>query len=237
MMSDERAVPSIVYDIETVSLPWLDLDPMLRQKLVRWSEDPEDFQRRKKGGALSPYTGKVIALAMVNPATGRGGVWYEREGNPDRTLSEDGLFEFVGCDERTLLAEFWKKIANYGRFITFNGRSFDGPFLTVRSAIHGISPSKNLVGKRYEVLAAIDLLEILTFQGAVDRLQSPSLHAACTAFGIPSPKTEEVHGYTVDDFYRQGRLREIAEYCRRDVEATAELYRRLEPTLLPLFRK
>ena len=57
------------------------------------------------------------------------------------------------------------------------------------------------------------------------------------AFGIPSPKTAEVHGYMVDDFYRQGRIREIADYCRRDVEATAELFRRLDPTLLPLFRK
>lgn len=237
MASAERTPPTIVYDIETVSFPWLDLDPMLRRKLVRRSEDPEDFQRRKKGGALSPYTGKVIAIAMVNPRTGRGGVWYEHAGPPDRAASDDGLFEVVGCDERTILAEFWKKLESYGRFVTFNGRSFDGPFLMVRSAVHGLSPSRNLVGKRYEAGVAVDLLEILTFQGAVDRLQNPSLHAACIAFGIPSPKSEEIHGYTVDDFYRQGRLREIADYCRRDVEATAELFRRLEPTLLPLFRK
>jgi hypothetical protein len=46
-----------------------------------------------------------------------------------------------------------------------------------------------------------------------------------------------MHGYAVGDLYRQGRLREIADYCRRDVEATAALYRRLETTLLPLFRK
>jgi hypothetical protein len=83
----------------------------------------------------------------------------------------------------------------------------------------------------------VDLLEILTFQGAVSRDQVPSLHAACVAFGIPSPKSEEMHGYAVGDLYRQGRLQEIADYCRRDVEATAALYRRLESTLLPLFRK
>jgi hypothetical protein len=80
-------------------------------------------------------------------------------------------------------------------------------------------------------------MELLTFQGAVARDQQPSLHAACVAFGIPSPKTEEVHGYAVGDLYRDGRVREIADYCRKDVEATASLYRRLETTLLPLFRK
>jgi hypothetical protein len=80
-------------------------------------------------------------------------------------------------------------------------------------------------------------MEVLSFQGAVARDQVPSLHAACVAFGIPSPKSEEIHGYAVGDLYRQGRLGEIADYCRRDVEATAALYRRLETTLLPLFRR
>ena len=76
---------------------------------------------------------------------------------------------------------------------------------------------------------------VLTFQGAAG--VRPTLHAACVAFGIPSPKSAEMHGYAVPRAYREGRLSEIAEYCRRDVEATAELFRRLEPTLLPLFRR
>ena len=33
-----------------------------------------------------------------------------------------------------------------------------------------------------------------------------------------------------------GRIEDIGEYCLRDVRATAELYRRLEGTLLPLFK-
>ena len=41
-------------------------------------------------------------------------------------------------------------------------------------------------------------------------------------------------GYSVGPYYRTGRLREIALYCRRDVEATARLYRKLEKTLLPV---
>jgi hypothetical protein len=228
---------TVVFDIETVSLPWLEIDPMLREKLTRRAEDHEDFLRRKMGGSLSPYAGKAIVIGMQNPDTNRGMVWFEESGERTATPSADGLFEYVACDEQTMLREFWEKVAKFDRFVSFNGRSFDGPFLCVRSAVHGLSPSKNLSGYRYSLETHVDLMELLTFQGAVARDQQPSLHAACVAFGIPSPKTEEVHGYAVGDLYRDGRVREIADYCRKDVEATASLYRRLETTLLPLFRK
>jgi len=228
---------TVVFDIETVSFPWLDLDPMIRERLTRNAEDHDDFVRRKKGGALSPYTGKVVVVGMVNPDTGKGIVWYEAAGGRSSSLSADGLFEHVACDEKTILAEFWTTLTKFDRVVTFNGRRFDGPFLSVRSAVHGIRPSRNLAGYRYSVEEHLDLLEALTFFGTTAWDQTPTLHAACVAFGIPSPKSEEVHGYTVDDFYRRGRLSEIADYCRRDVEATAELLRRLDATLLPLFRK
>jgi 3'-5' exonuclease len=230
-------VKTVVFDIETVSRPWLELDSMQRGRLTRWAEDHEDFLRRKEGGALSPYMGKVIVIAMLNPDTGKGVVWYETAEARAARTADDGLFEYIACDEATMLKEFWEKVEKFDRFVSFNGRSFDGPFLSVRSAIHDLSPSKNLSGYRYSVESHVDLLEVLTFHGTVSRDQAPSLHSACVAFGIPSPKTAEMHGYAVGDAYREGRLGEVADYCRKDVEATAALYRRLESTLLPLFRK
>jgi DNA polymerase elongation subunit (family B) len=229
-------VKTVVFDIETVSFPWLELDPMQRERLTRYAEDHEDFLRRKAGGSFSPYTGKIVVVAMLNPDTGKGGVWYEAAERCE-VKSDDGLFDFVGCAEKEMLSEFWAALSKFDRVVTFNGRTFDGPFLSVRSAIHGLLPSKNLLGYRYSMETHVDLLEVLTFQGAVSRDQTPTLHSACVAFGIPSPKSEEMHGYAVGDAYREGRLAEIADYCRRDVEATAALYRRLESTLLPLFRK
>jgi len=227
---------TVVFDIETVSFPWLELDPLQREKLTRYAEDHEDFLRRKAGGSLSPYMGKIVVVAMLNPETGKGAVWYEAAERHE-VKSADGLFDFVGCSEKEMLSDFWAALSKFDRFVTFNGRTFDGPFLSVRSAIHGLLPSKNLLGYRYSMETHVDLLEVLTFQGAVSRDQTPTLHSACVAFGIPSPKSAEMHGYAVGDAYREGRLGEIADYCRRDVEATAALYRRLESTLLPLFRK
>jgi DNA polymerase elongation subunit (family B) len=228
---------TVVFDIETVSLPWLELDPIQRGRLTRWAEDHEDFLRRKEGGALSPYMGKAVVIAMLNPETGKGVAWYEAAGERASRTADDGLFEYVGCDEPTMLREFWEKVDKFDRFVSFNGRAFDGPFLSVRTAIHALSPSKNLSGYRYSFESHIDLLELLTFHGAVSRDQTPTLHSACVAFGIPSPKSAEMHGYAVGDAYREGRLGEIADYCRRDVEATAALFKRLETTLLPLFKR
>jgi predicted PolB exonuclease-like 3'-5' exonuclease len=229
-------VKTVVFDIETVSRPWLELDSLQRERLTRYSEDHEDFLRRKEGGALSPYTGKVIVIAMLNPESGQGKVWYEAAERREEK-SEDGFFEYVGCGEKEMLVEFWAALSKFERFVSFNGRAFDGPFLSVRSAVHALLPSKNLSGYRYSIESHVDLLEVLTFHGTVSRDQSPSLHSACLAFDIPSPKSEEMHGYAVGDAYREGRLGDVAEYCRRDVEATAALFRRLETTLLPLFRK
>lgn len=228
---------TVVFDIETVSFPWLELDPLQREKLTRYSEDHEDFLRRKAGGSFSPYTGKVVVIAMLNPESGKGIVWYEDGGAPASRSSEDGLFEYVGCPEKEMLADFWVALSKFDRFVTFNGRTFDGPFLSVRSAVHGLLPSKNLLGYRYSMETHVDLLEVLTFHGAVSRDQTPTLHSACVAFGIPSPKSAEMHGYAVGDAYREGRLGEIADYCRRDVDATAALFKRLETTLLPLFKR
>ena len=45
-------------------------------------------------------------------------------------------------------------------------------------------------------------------------------------FGIKSPKAGGVTGYEVPEYFAEGKIREIAEYCVRDVVATAELYDR-----------
>ena len=47
----------------------------------------------------------------------------------------------------------------------------------------------------------------------------------CKAFGIESPKSHGVSGMDVGTMMAEGKCREVAEYCLRDVRATVELYR------------
>jgi predicted PolB exonuclease-like 3'-5' exonuclease len=140
------------------------------------------------------------------------------------------LFTFVGDSEPAFLAEFWSAIVRFDRFVSFNGRCFDGPFLMLRSAALGIRVTKNLCGYRYAIKPHTDLLDVLSFFGASRKW---NLDFACKVFGVESPKEHGLDGYAVGHYYRENRLREIALYCRRDVEATAQLFQKLEKTLLP----
>jgi DNA polymerase elongation subunit (family B) len=223
-------VATVVFDIETVGVPWESLDDGQRTYLGKWARSDEDRARLPESLSLWPLTGRIVVLGMVNPDSGRGRVWYEKTDGRLEETSADGLFTFVGDTEAAFLAEFWTAIAKFDRFVSFNGRCFDGPFLMLRSAALGIRVTKNLCGYRYGIKPHTDLLDVLSFFGASRKW---NLDFACKAFGIESPKEHGMDGYSVGPYYRAGRVREIAQYCRRDVEATARLYQKLEKTLLP----
>ena len=221
---------TVVIDIETTGTPWDSFDDAQKTYLLRNARSEEEREQLPEKLSLWPFTGKIIAVAMLNSDSGRGRVWYEKEDGRAEELSTDGLFKFIGDTEETFLAEFWKAMRRFHRFVTFNGRGFDGPFLMLRSAALGIPVTRNLVGYRYSLRPHTDLLEVISFFGASRKW---NLDFACKAFGVESPKEHGMDGFTVGPYYRAGRLREIALYCRRDVEATARLYKKMEKTLLP----
>ncbi len=222
---------SVVFDIETVGIEWDALDDSQRTYLEKNARTEEERRKLPEQLSLWPFTGRVVVLAMLNPESGHGRVWYEKTDGRAEETSSDGLFTFVGDSEPAFLAEFWAAITRFHRFVTFNGRGFDGPFLMLRSAALGIPVTKNLVGYRYALRPHTDLLDVLTFFGVSRKW---NLDFACKALGVESPKEQGMDGYSVGPFYKSGRLLEIAQYCRRDVEATARLYRKLEKTLLPV---
>ncbi|HEX5134849.1 MAG TPA: hypothetical protein VFW81_05610, partial [Thermoanaerobaculia bacterium] len=139
---------TVVFDIETVGLPWEGLDDGQRTYLTKWARSDEERVRIPESLSLWPLTGKIVVLAMVNPDSGRGRVWYEKSDGRLEETSADGLFTFVGDTETAFLAEFWSAISKFDRFVSFNGRCFDGPFLMLRSASLGIRVTKNLCGYR-----------------------------------------------------------------------------------------
>jgi len=137
--------------------------------------------------------------------------------------------EFVPCaDEVELLTAFWDVAKHYDQIVTFNGRGFDVPFIYLRSAILNVPITrKDWLGYRYAVEPHCDLAEQLTFYGVSGRdgaARRFNLDFYCKAFGIESPKSHGVTGMDVTDLLNEGRYREIAEYCLRDVRATVHLY-------------
>ncbi|HEX7252247.1 MAG TPA: hypothetical protein VF376_05135, partial [Thermoanaerobaculia bacterium] len=125
---------SVVFDIETVGVDWHSLDDAQRTYLEKNAKTDEERRKMPELLSLWPFTGRIVVPAMVNPESGRGRPWYEKTDGRDEEVTSDGLFRLIGDAEPVLLAEFWKAIARFDRFVTFNGRSFDGPFLMLRSA-------------------------------------------------------------------------------------------------------
>jgi len=83
------------------------------------------------------------------------------------------------------------------------------------------------LGYRYQIEPHCDLAEQLTFYGVSGRdgaARRFNLDFYCKAFGIESPKSHGVTGMDVNTLMAEGKFRDIAEYCLRDVSATWQLY-------------
>ena len=230
-------MPKLVFDIETVGEDFDSLDETTQEVLTYWikkesvgeGEYQAALEDLKNGLGFSPLTGEIVVIGVLDVEKNKGVVYYQSPGT--EMLSEKSMgmtdIEFKICDEKEMLEKFWEGAKSYDEFIGFNSRSFDAPFLAVRSAVYGIKPSKNLLSNRYlnnQIFNAkhIDLLDQLTFYGAVRK--RGNLHLWCRAFGIKSPKAEGIKGDDVAGLFRNREYFKIAKYNVGDLRATRELY-------------
>lgn len=229
-------MPRLIFDIETVGVEFDSLDEKSQELLLRFAETPEDIEAVKEGLGFSPLTGQVVAIGVLNPETAKGAVYFLDPASQPQNVQSSVLNNVLNNEvqyishktEKELLKSFWDASAHYDQFITFNGRSFDAPYLMIRSAVNKIKPTKNLMTYRYEsdqygkTIVHLDLLDRLTFFGAVRR--KGNLHMWCKAFGIESPKSKGVSGEDVAQLFKDKEYFKIAEYCFDDVLATEKLY-------------
>lgn len=224
----------LVFDIETIGEDFDTLDEITQESLTRWikkeSDTKDEYQKAladlKNGLGFSPLTGQIVAIGVYDVEKNKGAVYFQA---PDGSIenSEEENIKFRVLDEKEMLEQFWNLVEKYDDFISFNGRSFDVPFLFIRSAIHNIKPSKNLLANRYisnqpKNARHIDLLDQFTFYGAVRR--KGNLHLWSRAFGIKSPKQEGITGEDVGKLFKEKRFFDIAKYNVGDLYATKELY-------------
>ena len=226
----------LVFDIETTALPLTNFDETQQEYLLREAAKiPDETARATKREeiirqfSLWPLTAQVVCIAMVNADSQRGQVLFIAEDFEEDAV-EGGPVEFMPCaDELELLIAFWDVAKHYDEIVTFNGRGFDVPFLYLRSAVLNVPISKkNWLGYRFATEPHCDLAEQFTFYGVSGREGAArrfNLDFYCKAFGIDSPKAHGVTGMDVGKLLAEGKHREVAEYCLRDVRATVELYR------------
>jgi hypothetical protein len=227
---------TLVFDIETSALPLESFDEAQQEYLFREAAKLEDETARavrreeiQKLFNLWPLTARIVCIAMLNAESQRGQVLFLAE-DYEQDAGEARPVEFVACmDEAELLTAFWDVARHYDHVVTFNGRGFDVPFAYLRSAILGVAITrKDWLGYRFATEPHCDLAEQLTFYGVSGRdgaARRFNLDFYCKAFGIESPKGQGVTGADVNQLMAEGRYRDIAEYCLRDVQATVSLYR------------
>ena len=223
---------TLILDIETVGEAWSSLDDVTQTSLTQWIDHKERTLLEKQALhtnvqnelGLSPFTGRITALGVYDVERQHGAVYFVGVG----AESDEVVGEFIlkQRSEAMILKEFWEGAKEYDTFVTFNGRSFDMPFIIHRSLAHGIRPSQELMKYRYlshqSAPYHIDLQDELTWYGAM-RIR-PSLHILCRTYGITSPKIDGIDGRDASHLFDQKKFRDIAIYNARDVVAIKELY-------------
>lgn len=228
---------AVVFDIETSGFPPEVFDKAQIDYLMKSAEKEENEEKRQqaideliKQLNLWPLTAQVAAIALLNVESENGiTLYYADQASEIEKKDGDKTYLYTSGDEKKIIEKFWEYIVRFDDFITFNGRSFDCPFLMLRSALLGIRPTRDLmIGTRYQTPHHIDLLEELTYHGTTRRF---NLDFYCKAFDIESPKSHGITGYDINDYFRAQKYTEIAEYCLGDVIATAQLYRKWKELL------
>ncbi|MFZ2193829.1 MAG: ribonuclease H-like domain-containing protein [Candidatus Moraniibacteriota bacterium] len=210
----------VVIDIETVGFDFESFEKKTQEYLLKYTQTAEEEEDVKKRLGFYPLTGEIVAIGMLNPDTMKGMMLFQNNGG-EKTIFEEGNIHYQSGTEKEILEKFWSIVEKYDQIVTFNGRAFDLPFLILRSAKNGVRPTRNLLGYRYESQKHCDLLDQLTFYGAIRKF---NLDFYAKFFGIKSSKDEGIDGSMVGELYQTGKYLEIARYCARDLIATKELY-------------
>ena len=127
---------------------------------------------------------------------------------------------YFEMSEKKLLESFWEDVKDTQRFITFNGCSFDVPFLYRRSWFHRVKPTSWISLVRYRIENHIDIYMILNnwdshAHGGMNLYSNLVLHEDCK---------RDLDGSQVQEFWDAGRYKEVCDYCVGDCKALWEIY-------------
>ena len=154
--------------------------------------------------SLSAATARILCLA------------YAIEPEPNSPV------EVLRGEEPEIIRSFWKLVSDCHLFVGHNILDFDLRFIYQRSVIHQIKPSREIPFARFRNNPVYDTMHEWSKWGR----EHASLDLLARALGIPSPK-ETLDGSKVYPYYCAGKLADICDYCKRDVETVRQVYRRL----------
>ncbi|HEY7713499.1 MAG TPA: ribonuclease H-like domain-containing protein [Candidatus Binatia bacterium] len=160
--------------------------------------------------SLSAMTAKIICLCYaIEPPT-------------------DSEVQVLEGDEIEILKNFWQLAADCDLFVGHNILDFDLRFIYQRSIIHQVKPSRDLPFGRFRNAPIFDTMHEWSKWGR----EHASLDLLSKTLSLRSPK-ETLDGSKVYPYYRAGKIADIINYCRCDVDSVRQVYRRLTFTTEP----
>jgi 3'-5' exonuclease len=129
--------------------------------------------------------------------------------------------------EKELITAFVGKIAELSpQLVTFNGNSFDLPVLRYRAMIHSAS-APGLAERSYFNRYTEDALDLCDALSSFSSGARATLNEISRIMGMPG-KPDGIDGGQVETCFKEGRIKEIAEYCESDVVNTYRVWLRYE---------
>jgi len=179
---------------------------------------------------------KLLNKAMLTPVASKllciGILKLDYNDNSDIPFDEDWsiLFNYNVTTEKDVLRWFSDSINIPNlKFVTFNGRSFDFPFLMFRAAVHGIDLSLPIYpynGKDNHYDLFVHLNQISNLGNIENQLSMIGLGKWLEYFGLrkkPSIASGEIN---LVQLIKDGKLAEIEEYVKGDIYNTYDLWKR-----------
>ena len=207
----------IAWDIETAPLPESALGEARQARRERQlsyvaerNPDQPAAEQDRLVRSTHPFLGWICCISAVSGTV---------DGGPRAPKSWTAA---APDEEAELIRTFSEAVNGFSgevRWITFNGKRFDVPFLEARASAHGLSstdgpsPTRADMRNTYPFSHAphADLMNLWPFHYGLAGL--------CELLGVESPKGE-MDGSDVAGAVAAGEVARVAQYCERDVVAT-----------------
>ncbi len=197
-------------DIETIPASGKDL-PKLKEIF--------ESKKKKYQGNGKKFTMKFDEFIGITNFTGSFGrilcIAYAMNENETQILTGD---------EEKILKDFWEIAKKADLFIGHNVMDFDLRFIIQRSIIYKVKPTKYISFARYRRDPIFDTLREWQNWGGGSNFDS--LDSLAKAFDYETSK-KGIDGSQVYKFYQEGKLEEIYQYCKDDVDLTRKVYKRI----------